>query len=402
MVNSTIQKKGPNSVRNARRRLAKQDSAASAASGGGGDKESSGDEAMAVASVDAAELTVPSDSDAEQKCKKSKPDDSQPSASSAGAASSAAPGTLIAEPSLADLLKAMCNMNQNIDRRFDQFESRFAGCDRKIEAITTEFKDFQAVATAKFAAITIAAPVALASAAGQPVAAWPLPGAASASHAARAPTGHAARPVDQQPPKAAAVPPAEFGRKLFALGFPRALPRAGLIAFWEHAMTIVPPALSANAVFQGGTGKTFAVVFPTREEAKIFTAAITDKQAESCWTSPRVGEGKFKITFRAERTVAQRDRGRALSGAWQILTPLINASPALLPGMKYTTDPGRGSISVISGTGSSADMWDLVSLKPLGEGFSIFTHDDNLKHFGVTTSVIDAIRTASAASAAAQ
>ena len=161
---------------------------------------------------------------------------------------------------------------------------------------------------------------------------------------------------------------------------------------------IVPKHHHEKGVFQGGHGKTFAVVFPSRADARLFTAALSSCKAELLWTSPRVDEAKSTITFRTERTVAERDRGRALSGAWKVLSPIVKGAPAFVAGMKFITEPRRGTIAVSTGL----DMWDLVSLKPSADGFVIVADDHNLTHFGVSPEITEALRSSIASSAAGQ
>jgi hypothetical protein len=116
------------------------------------------------------------------------------------------------------------------------------------------------------------------------------------------------------------------------------------------------------------------------------------------WTSPRKDEKPYPINFKTERTVEEKDRGRALSGAWVLLSPLIRDSGNFSSdSMKFITDPRRGSISVATGM----DMWDLVLLKSDAGTFSITTDDVNLKYFGVPPDVAEAVRTSLAAAPAA-
>ncbi len=106
------------------------------------------------------------------------------------------------------------------------------------------------------------------------------------------------------------------------------------------------------------------------------------------WVSPREGEGTSTISFRIERTVAEGNRGRALSKSWELVAPLVKAWPAWKAGMKLITDPARGTIAIAY----AKDMWELVELRPAGEGFSVFAFDANLLVFGVGPATAEAIR----------
>ena len=131
----------------------------------------------------------------------------------------------------------------------------------------------------------------------------------------------------------------------------------------------------------------------------MFTASFnTNAPASPCtWASSREGEGSSKITFRPERTIAERDRGRALSKSWSLLSPLVGLSTNWKTGcMKLMTDTKRGTINIVTGV----DMWELVSLKATVDGFSVLAHDPNLAHFGIGAAVVEAIRSSTAAASA--
>jgi hypothetical protein len=304
-----------------------------------------------------------------------------------------APATPIAEPSLIDLLAAINNMSLNVGKRFDDVEARLGGNDKKMADASSEFQTFKEEVTAKFAAINASAAAGPAQAAKKP-APWAIPVAGSS--AASSYYSSAAAPAAQKTPpwaSPAAAGSVEFGRKVFALGFPRKLPRLALMDFWEEVKAKVPGHLVSEAKFQGGHAKTFGVVFPTREAARLFTTTVRDSAltTENRWVSPRVGEGSSVITFRMERTIAERDRGRALSKSWSLLEPLVRLSSAWKSGMKLITDTARGSIAIVTGK----DMWELIELKPVGDGYAVTAFEANLLIFGVGAATVEAIRASS-------
>ena len=195
------------------------------------------------------------------------------------------------------------------------------------------------------------------------------------------------------------APTDEVGRKVIAIGFPRTLPRPALLGWWEEQRLRLPLDIQSKGTFQGGTGKAFSVTFPTRADARSFTSTISAGKFEFLWDSPRAEEKPYIINFKTERTVEEKDRGRALSGAWRILDPLIRDSAKFdSSSMKFTTDPRRGSIAVATGK----DMWDLVLLKTVDGVLTITTDDTNLKYFGISPEVADSIRTTIAAPPAGQ
>ncbi len=61
--------------------------------------------------------------------------------------------------------------------------------------------------------------------------------------------------------------------------------------------------------------------------------------------------------------------------------------------MKLITDLRRGSIV----TATAVDMWELVELKPVGDGFSVVAFELNLRLFGVQAAVIETVRASTAA-----
>jgi hypothetical protein len=217
---------------------------------------------------------------------------------------------------------------------------------------------------------------------------------AAASAAAAPPTTTSAAPRAKQESHAAA---GEFGRKVIVVGFPHTLPRPALLAWWEEHKANVPAHFHDKGIFQGGHGKVFSVVFPTRADARLFTSAVATSQHTFQWLSPREGAGHFTINFKTEKTIQERERGRALSGAWRILSPLVLASDKFIEGYKFTTDLRRGVISVSMGN----DMRELLYLKHLGGVFSIITDDENLKYFGVSHEVAETIKATIVAEATA-
>ncbi len=210
-------------------------------------------------------------------------------------------------------------------------------------------------------------------------------------------TSVAAPAAQKTPPWAspAQTSTTEFGSRVFAMGFPRKLPRLALMAFWdEEVVAKVPGHLISGAKFQGGPAKHFSVAFPSREAARLFTAAVNDRTltTECRWISPREDDGGLSagISFRVERTVAVRDRGRVLSKSWALLQPLVSLSRAWKPGMKLTTDTARGTIAIVAAKGR--DMWELVELKPAGDGYAVTAFEANLLLFGVGPATAEAIR----------
>jgi hypothetical protein len=272
--------------------------------------------------------------------------------------------------------------------RFDLTETKISSLDRKVEQLQIE-------TNARFAALAAAAPVAPAP--GGPPRAWVKVGSnyAPAAAAPIAPVVHAAAPAaaavaagGRAPATSSTTP--EFGRKVIVLGFPRLLPRPALVAWWETARIQISHDIQIKGTFQGGAGKTFTVVFPTRSDARAFTTHISTNQTKFQWTSPRPGEGDFAINFRTERTVLEQERGQALSGAWKLLSKLVRESTAFTVGMKFTTDTRRGFIAVTTDGGT--DMFVLLNLKATGGSYSITTVDESFAHFGLTLDLAEAVR----------
>ena len=59
------------------------------------------------------------------------------------------------------------------------------------------------------------------------------------------------------------------------------------------------------------------VVFPTRADARAFTAHISETKAKYQWASPRPNDGPFAINFKTERTLPDQERGRAPPAPWR-------------------------------------------------------------------------------------
>ncbi len=214
-------------------------------------------------------------------------------ADSASASASAAP---VAEPTLMEIMAAinsmnhsMNNMNLSVGQRFDSVDSRLDGNDRKFIEISAEFKNYKDEVNAKFAAIAPTTSAWPAAAARKP-ALRAAPGAGSPSASSYYTT--AAAPAAMKTPPWATPPQtsaAEFGSTIFALGFPRKLPRLALMAFWEEEVVAkVPGHLISGAKFQGGPAKHFSVQFPSREAARLLTATVNDRSltTECRWTAP--------------------------------------------------------------------------------------------------------------------
>jgi hypothetical protein len=411
-----------------RKKLTQQNSTASNVSGGGGATEAA-DETMLPAEVAAAGAAaevaaaehIPSDSDLERDPKRSKPAEGPPPDSSAGAslsaAASAAPATPLSYPEAPTDVAGLGNLMQELMRNMaalstvvttavrssDQVAASVAALDAKvgdqISGLDSKLDAYKQEVDAKFAALAAspAAPVASHLRAGR----WQAPGPSTAAAASgTAPASYyapAAGPAAHRPPPWTSSSPAaqpglhEFGSKVFALGFPRRLPRTALMTFWDDVRGKLPGHFTAEAKFQGGHGKSFGVGFPTREAARLFVSAVRDFDLPGGfkWASPREGEGTSMISFRIERTVAEGNRGRALSKSWELVAPLVKACPAWKAGMKLITDSSRGTIAIATGR----DMWDLVELRPAGDGYTVHTDDSNLLLFGVGPAIAEAIRT---------
>jgi hypothetical protein len=309
---------------------------------------------------------------------------------------SAAPATPTAEPSMLQILAAINNMSFNVGKRFDSVDTRLDGNDRRYDEISNEFKNFKVEVDAKFAAINAPAAAGSGAAPRRPAPPWAAPVAGSPPTSSYY-TSAAAPPAQKTPPWAAPAQSSsdEFGRKVFAMGFPRKLPRLALMAFWDEVKAKMPTHLVLEAKFTGGPAKHFGVVFPSRDAARLFTTTVSDisRTTECRWVSPREGEGSSAISFRVERTIAERDRGRVLSKAWSLISPLVKTTNAWKAGMKLTTDSARGTIAVVSAMG--ADMWELVELKADGDGYAVLAFEANLAHFGVGPATAEAIRASS-------
>ncbi len=98
-----------------------------------------------------------------------------------------------------------------------------------------------------------------------------------------------------------------------------------------------------------------------------------------------------------ERTLADRDRGRALSKSWALIAPIVRLSSAWRVGMKIITDTTRGTLAISTG----ADMWELVHLKAVEGNYVINTEDLSFDFFGIPRSVAEAVRTSIAVAPAA-
>jgi hypothetical protein len=370
------------------------------------------DDELAHIPMDDDSANSPSEEEIERSAKLPKTDAGVASASAPVEAAAAlatpipptAPTAPTAEPSMGDLLAAIGNITTgmgHMNTRFDAFEARCEGSDRKIAAVCSDLKAFQAEVTAKFAAIqstatALAPPTTpkLNMAGTDPWArALNTGSSSSGTTAAAAPAAPAAPAAKTKGGRQPTNPSTstEFGRKIIALGFPRILPGGALRAWWEANRTQLPHDIYSKATFQGGSGKSFMLVFPTREDARALTKHVSVHNSKFSWTSPRSDGGDFPIHFKTERTIPEQERGQAMSGAWRILAPLVKESLAFNEGMKFTTDPRRGFIAVTTAGGS--DMYILMNLKSVDGVFSITTVDESFTHFGIPLTVAEAVRT---------
>ena len=311
-----------------------------------------------------------------------------------------------APPGIFEVMQMLHSMNQDqvaMRLSFERFHDRFevqersiAKLDRAIvsavDGLDTRLETFKREVDARFAKLVISP---------TPAAAPKTPPGASSSGGASSggpPASSTTRSSTAGSPLASSPSAVEADRKLIALGFPRTLPRPALLGWWEVVRLQLPLDVQSKATFQGGTGKSFSVVFPCRADARAFTSFISINKILFHWTSPR-GEAPFPVSFKAERSVEEKNRGRALAEAWKILSPLINDSAAFDKGqMKFTTDPRRGTIAVATGL----DMWDLVQLKFNNDTYSITTDDASFAFFGIAPEVAEAVRTSVATPRASQ
>jgi hypothetical protein len=285
-----------------------------------------------------------------------------------------------------------------LDAKMNKLDSKLSS---SVELLDSRFEVFKDEVNARFEALQLgpsaAAPAStpILAGSGLPKASWSKSAGGASSGGPPAPTP--ARTTTAGSPSASSPSADEAGRKIIAIGFPRTLPRPALLGWWEAVRSQLPHDIQSKGTFQGGTGKAFSVVFPCRDDARAFTTSISTNQTLFHWTSPRKDEQPFPINFKTERTIEEKDRGRALSGAWLLLSPLIKDSKAFVKGqMKFVTDPRRGTIAVATGL----DMWLLVQLKANNDTFSITTIDESFAFFGIDDKVAEAVRTSVAASRA--
>ena len=287
-----------------------------------------------------------------------------------------------------------------IDAKVDKLDSKLFS---PVELLDSRFEVFKDEVNARFEALQLG-PAAAAHAStpihagsGLPKASWSKSAGGASSRGPPAPSP--ARTTTAGSPSASSPSADEAGRKIIAIGFPRTLPRPALIGWWETVRLRLPLDIQCKGTFQGGTGKAFSVVFPCRDDARAFTTHISTNQTLFNWTSPRKDEQPFPINFKTERTIEEKDRGRALSGAWLLLSPLIKDSKAFdKDQMKFVTDPRRGTIAVATGL----DMWTLVQLRANNDSFSITTDPKSFAFFGIDEKVAEAVRTSVAAPRASQ
>jgi hypothetical protein len=303
------------------------------------------------------------------------------------------------DTSNAAIMAMLASMNQNNSANMDRLTQRFEAQDAKIVhldrtilssvgALDDRLEKFKSDVDARFAALSLGA-----SGSGRPP--WTKVAPAASAGPDAPPSAAPAVPRPNSATQGQTSTSAEFGLKVFALGFPRKLPASALRAWWETEKARMPAHIVADAIFQGGHGSTFGLKFPTRDAAKMFTASFSTNAPalDFQWASPRAGEGSSKITFRPERSVADRDRGRALSKAWTLISPIVRLCPNWVEGMRLVTDPSRGTISIAT----KVDMWPLIALKPSPEGHSIIAFDPDLLYFGVGPATVEAIRSNTAA-----
>ena len=334
-----------------------------------------------------------------------------PAAADAGSAA-AADASVFPVPSQFDLLSAMMSnltsMVGGIQMEMKAHNQQFSHLDSKITQIEANldtkmdarFEAFKSEVNLRMETLSLASSSAAQTPPVQgikaPVRANSNGGAPPGRHSSSPPSRSTAARSTTASSSSAAT---DADCKLIALGFPRTLPRPALLGWWEEVRTQVPLDIQCKGSFQGGTGKAFSVVFPSKADARAFTAFVSTNRTVFCWTSPRADETPYTINFRADRSIEEKDRGRALAAAWRILSPQVKDSSKFDPSvMKFVTDTRRGTIAVATGK----DMWDLVKLSGDDGKFTISTFDDSFNFFNISLEVAEAVRISLAATPSPQ
>ena len=115
------------------------------------------------------------------------------------------------------------------------------------------------------------------------------------------------------------------------------------------------------------------------EGTKKFINYMRDHPGKAEWNDPRDGATRTIITFKRERPIADRLRGKALSSAWEFTKEKVTVAPRYSADMRIITDTRRGIISLAS----PVDLWELFRLDATADGFTHNADSGNLEHFGI-------------------
>jgi hypothetical protein len=267
-----------------------------------------------------------------------------------------------APPTTSDIMAYLTDQFEKLNYRFNKNEQAVAALEKTIEDQGARIAKLEASQASSAGPPRTYAAAAMGSGSG----ASPSP-APAATRPAGGPAVHAETPINSP------------SMKVIALGFPRRLPRQALLAHWEAVAVGMPQDIKQGTTPNAGNAKAYSITFADTQSINKFMNYMRDNPDKAEWTDPRDGATRINIAFKRERPLADRDRGKALSPAWEFTQQRVTQSTKYAPEMRIVTDTRRGTISAAT----SRDMWELFRLDATADGYALHADNSNLEHFGI-------------------
>lgn len=187
-----------------------------------------------------------------------------------------------------------------------------------------------------------------------------------------------------------------------AAGFPRDLTRRTFESHWEKVKSLVPTAYTNDVKLFAGTGRVYSIGFTTMQQARDFLNAVNPVIDQLPWESSRPEDTTpFPIRFRFERSIPEREMGRAFSVAWERVLKRLQESPHWNPKThRLITERRKEALAIAV----ENDFWYLYTLRRDRDGkiVDLCADESSLAYWGIGKEEAEEIRVSIVAAASVE
>jgi hypothetical protein len=287
---------------------------------------------------------------------------------------------------MAALQELFLKMETRLGARLDGVHQQLAETRNEVATLTNVVEENKKNADSRLAALerAVAAVPPPASVDAQ----WPLPSlvapsapsgsAAGTGPGAGAPRGRSSGPRRSHVNDAHLPMATNVKVKVLALGFKRELPRAALEKHWNKVKGQCPEEVVAGCTLLAGSGKAYAVAFPSTGAAAAFVRYLAAHGIDTTWKGSK-DLVATKINYRADKSPEEQAVGKLFAPFFLRVRKAVMASPNWHKSYRYYVDTKKGRLRVES----EEDIWTLCTLDK-EEGKNQFIYDvSGMQYFGL-------------------